>query len=138
MRPSSRPGQRQVRRPVRRADVECRRDVPGRRERRFGLQQHVHAHVLDSLEAADRAAELVARPGVVDCHPHGVQGPAGLFGDQRDPGVVEGRVQRGTRRADQSGRCLRQGDPAEPAGLVDPCQRPDRQSGSAPGDGEKH
>ena len=69
--------------------VECGGDVTRRRDRRLRLQQHVGTHVLDGLEAADRAAELKARPGVIGGHPHRVRGAAGLFGDQCHRGDVE-------------------------------------------------
>jgi hypothetical protein len=59
--------------------AEGRRDVPGRRQRRLGVQQHVGAHVLDRLETADRTPELEPGLGVIGGHPHRVQRAAGLL-----------------------------------------------------------
>ena len=131
--------QREIGHPVRLTRVERRGDMAGGRVRRLRLQQHVDAHVLDCLEAADGTAELVADPGVVGGHLHGVHGTAGLLGDQCHCRIVECGLQcrlTRPRPADQpcggSGQCQL----TKFAGLVDRGQRCDRESRSRALNGE--
>ena len=82
-------------RPPRRSTVGARRDRPRRRQRQLaatedllGAQQHLGAHVLDRLEAADRLAELLAHLRVLG---GGLQRPAGQprgLGGQHGRGEV--------------------------------------------------
>ena len=74
-----------------------RGDVAGRRHRRLGLQQHVGAHVLDGLEAADRPAELEPGLGVVGAPSRIARiARAGLLAEQRHRRAVQrrGRMRR--------------------------------------------
>ena len=66
-------------------------DEARRRYRRLGLQQHVGAHVLDRLEAADRPAELIAGLGVFGGHLDRAPRTAGLLAEQCHRRAVQRR-----------------------------------------------
>jgi len=82
------------------------------RGRRFDLQQHVRALVLDCLERSDRSTELLTNLGVLDAHLHGTPCAAHLLrGESRQAGR-QGSVHRTLRSAcgsDQMGWCAIEG-----------------------------
>ena len=100
--------------------------VPGGRGGLLGVHQHVGGVVLDGLEGADGAAELLADLGVLDGHLQGRPADADRLGRRQDPEHGAGLACGAAKHAVLGHRHAAQRDRPDAAGGVQRVQRGDR------------